>query len=72
MKNESGEHPNLSVLRKILFWDTDINKIDWHKQYKAIIQRILERGNENEKKKYSGSMAKLEHSNNNWFALHSF
>ncbi len=50
MKNESGEHPNLSVLRKILFWDTDINKIDWYKQYKAIIQCILERGNENKKR----------------------
>ena len=49
-KSESGEHPNLSVLRKILFWDTDINKIDWHKQYKAVIQRVFERGNDNEKK----------------------
>lgn len=49
-KNESGNHPNLSVLRTILFWDTDINKIDWHKQYKAIIQRVFERGNDKEKK----------------------
>jgi len=49
-KSESGEHPSLSVLRKILFWDTDINKIDWHKQYKAVIQRVFERGNDDEKK----------------------
>lgn len=42
--------PSLSSLRKSLFWDTDINKIDWSKQYKAVIQRIFERGNETEKK----------------------
>lgn len=41
--------PNLSKLRKSLFWDTDINKIDWSKQYKAVIQRIFERGNETER-----------------------
>jgi plasmid maintenance system antidote protein VapI len=42
--------PNLSKLRKSLFWDTDINKIDWSKQYRAVIQRIFERGNETERK----------------------
>ena len=41
--------PNLSILRKSLFWDTDISKIDWDKQYKAVIQRTFERGNEEEK-----------------------
>jgi antitoxin HigA-1 len=41
--------PNLSTLRKSLFWDTDIRKIDWDKHYKAIIQRVFERGNEEEK-----------------------
>jgi plasmid maintenance system antidote protein VapI len=41
--------PSLSILRKSLFWDTDINKIDWAIQYKAVIQRIFERGNETEK-----------------------
>ena len=42
--------PNLQILRKSLFWDTEINKIDWSKQYRAVIQRIFERGNEIEKK----------------------
>lgn len=41
--------PNLSNLRKSLFWDTDISKIDWDKQYRAVIQRVYERGNEIEK-----------------------
>lgn len=41
--------PNLSLLRKSLFWDTDISKIDWQKQSVAVIKRIFERGNDNEK-----------------------
>ncbi|MDT0677303.1 helix-turn-helix transcriptional regulator [Autumnicola musiva] len=42
--------PNLSLLRESLFWDTNINKIDWQKQRKAVISRVFERGNETEKK----------------------
>lgn len=41
--------PNLSILRKSLFWDTDSTKIDWSKQYKAVIQRVFERGNDIER-----------------------
>ena len=41
--------PNLSILRKSLFWDTDIKNIDWERQYKAIIKRVFKRGNEEEK-----------------------
>jgi addiction module HigA family antidote len=36
-------------LRDILFWDTDINKIDWHRQKRAVIHRVFERGNEDER-----------------------
>lgn len=41
--------PNLKLIRPVLFWDTNINKIDWelHKEY--IIERIFERGNQQEK-----------------------
>lgn len=42
--------PNLSLLKESLFWDTNINQIDWQKQHKAVINRIFERGNETEKK----------------------
>lgn len=49
-KTQSGIHPDLSIIRKILFWDTDISKIDWQKQYKSVIQRTFERGNDEEKK----------------------
>lgn len=42
-------HPDLSKLRPGLFWDTDIEKIDWQRQKRAVIQRIFERGNSIEK-----------------------
>lgn len=38
-------------LRDILFWDTDINSIDWQKQAQVVIKRVFERGNEQEKEK---------------------
>ena len=49
LKNNSGDHPDLSKLRKALFWDTDIAKIDWQRQYKAVIKRVFERGDKAEK-----------------------
>ncbi len=41
--------PNLNLLRPVLFWDTDINSIDWEKQKHAVIKRVFERGNQQEK-----------------------
>ena len=49
-KNLKKVAPDLKVLRPVLFWDTDIRKIDWHKQKRAVIQRVFERGSEEEKK----------------------
>ena len=31
--------PDLSNIRKVLFWDTDYSKIDWMKNKRAIIKR---------------------------------
>jgi len=42
-------HPDLSKLRRVMFWDTKMEKIDWKKQKNAIIKRVFERGNEIEK-----------------------
>jgi hypothetical protein len=42
-------HPDLTKLRRILFWDTDFDKIDWQQQGNAVIRRVWERGNEDEK-----------------------
>ncbi|MGB3452692.1 MAG: plasmid maintenance system antidote protein [Moheibacter sp.] len=41
--------PNLNILRRSLFWDTDIDSIDWDSQFKSVIRRVYERGNEEEK-----------------------
>jgi plasmid maintenance system antidote protein VapI len=40
--------PNIAKFQKALFWDTDIEKIDWQRQKKAVIRRIFERGTETE------------------------
>ena len=40
--------PNLNNIREVIFWDTSMDKIDWDKNRKAVIKRILERGNETE------------------------
>ena len=48
-EKQQTETPNLALLRNSLFWDTAIEHIDWKKQYKAVIKRIFERGNETEK-----------------------
>lgn len=42
--------PDLSILRRVLFWDTDIDKIDWDKNSPYVINRVFERGNDHEKK----------------------
>jgi hypothetical protein len=44
-----NSHPDFSRIRSGLFWDTDINKINWNRQRKAVIERVFERGNEQEK-----------------------
>jgi len=40
--------PNLNKIRRVIFWDTTFDKIDWQKNKKAVILRILERGNTKE------------------------
>ena len=43
-----SNQPDLSKIRKVLFWDTTIDRIDFaaHKPY--VITRVFERGNEKE------------------------
>ncbi|GGF06510.1 Plasmid maintenance system antidote protein VapI, contains XRE-type HTH domain [Chishuiella changwenlii] len=45
----SSQQNDVPTVRKILFWDINFDKIDWSKNYKMIIKRIFERGNEREK-----------------------
>ncbi|GEP97360.1 helix-turn-helix transcriptional regulator [Chitinophaga cymbidii] len=41
--------PDVKKFRRALFWDTRIENIRWDEQKPAIIKRIFERGNEQEK-----------------------
>ena len=43
-----GQHTNIPNFDRVLFWDTDVDKLDWRKAYKAVIARIVERGGQNE------------------------
>jgi plasmid maintenance system antidote protein VapI len=48
-RRQPGSHPDLSRLRRILFWDTKMENINWEKQRNAVIKRVFERGNDSEK-----------------------
>lgn len=48
-KKEQKPHPDFSIIRPVLFWDTDFKTIDWEKQQHAVIQRVFDRGNQREK-----------------------
>ena len=53
-------HPDLSKLRRGLFWDTEMDKIDWHRQRRSVIQRVFERGNPEEKAEITRFYGDLE------------
>jgi addiction module HigA family antidote len=59
-KKQIQNTPNLKLIRPVLFWDTKFENIDWIKHKKAVIKRVFERGNEDEKneiKRYYGEAA---------------
>src|SRR5688572_29425118 len=41
----SGDRPSLN---RRLFWEYRYDEIDWQKEYSAIIERVIERGTEDE------------------------
>jgi antitoxin HigA-1 len=49
-RRQQTQKPDFTKLRRVVFWDTDMNKIDWEKQKSAVITRVFERGNAQEKK----------------------
>jgi plasmid maintenance system antidote protein VapI len=48
-RQHEGLKPDVTRLRSGLFWDTDMDKIDWIEQKRAVIERIFERGDEGER-----------------------
>lgn len=49
-EKEALRTPDLTILSKHLFWDTDSKHIDWEQQFYAVIQRVYERGTDADKK----------------------
>ncbi len=49
LKENSHLHPDLKKFRKAIFWDTRFENIDWISQKNAVIKRVFERGNPQEK-----------------------
>lgn len=47
--NQNLSRPDLTKIRPVLFWDTEPEKINWILQKEAVIKRVFERGNEEEK-----------------------
>ena len=48
-KQEKSFKPDLTLLRPALFWDADIQKIEWKRHKRAVVARVWERGNDQEK-----------------------
>ena len=48
-KRNQKTKPDLSKIRRVVFWDTDINAIDWERYKRAAINRIFKMGDETEK-----------------------
>jgi len=40
--------PNLNLLRPVVFWDTNMQQINWKKNKTAVIHRVFNRGNKTE------------------------
>jgi len=45
-RQQENLRPDLSKIRRVLFWDTKLEALDWQQQKKAIIRRVYERGND--------------------------
>ena len=41
-------HPDLLKYSRTLFWDTELDRIDWNEHSSYVINRVFERGNEDE------------------------
>lgn len=48
-QKHTNSKPNLSIITKGLFWEYDLEKIDWIRYADFIIERTFERGNTSEK-----------------------
>ena len=57
MRSKAVSHCETPHVRKVLFWDTDINSIDWQADRDFVLKRVMERGTKediSEIKRYYG------------------
>jgi addiction module HigA family antidote len=59
-KQQLSDIPDIKQFRPALFWDTNLKKINWISQKKAVIERVLERGTLSEKKEIVRFYGKTE------------
>jgi plasmid maintenance system antidote protein VapI len=48
-KEEMKFQPDLTKIRRVLFWDTKMENINWIRHKYTVVRRVFERGNEEEK-----------------------
>lgn len=53
-------HPDLSKIRKVIFWDTDFELIDWIRNKRFVIERVYHRGSEAEMEEIIRFYGKVE------------
>jgi len=65
------QYSNPPVVRKSVFWDTNFERINWGKNKQFVINRILERGNKEEKEEiarfYHLSISELDNFKMNYY-----
>lgn len=49
-RKRTQQKPDTGKFSKSLFWDTTLDAIDWQKHKRSVIERVFERGDEEEKK----------------------
>jgi addiction module HigA family antidote len=49
----TAQYKTAPNIRRVVFWDTDFDKIDWNRYRSFVIQRVLTRGSEDERREIS-------------------
>lgn len=62
-KRETSPKPDIQLFRSSLFWDTDPEKLDWIRQKKSIVDRVMKYGNDAEIEALHAFYSSLEESN---------
>lgn len=59
-KIDENYKPDLSIMRKVTFWDTTIDKIDWKQMKIGVIKRVFSYGTDDEQEEINRFYGKNE------------